>query len=144
MSGLRKAILAVEDRPLTEYPIREWGVSVWLRPMTLKQRQAVESRSIGLKGLREGSTKWMEATQELRLWVVVQQTRDADGTRVFTDEDGPNLLEKNAETVQRLFDAIMVDGKMGTHGEEVGNSGGVPSGALSSDSPGNSAERSRA
>jgi hypothetical protein len=100
-------------------------------------------------GTWTGATRW----RILRLWqeeeratnllavVAAASVVDAQGVRVFSDEDIPALALKNAQALQRIFDvALRVNGMAPAAVADLGKgSGATPSGASPSGSPSPSA-----
>ena len=95
--GLRDDILAVDDLPTTEVDVSEWGVVVFVRAMTGSERDAYES------GLLESKDQTMkQRLKNMRANLVVLCTVDADGNRIFTDEDAEQLGNKSASALSKV------------------------------------------
>jgi hypothetical protein len=100
-------------------------------------------------GTWTGATRW----RILRLWneeeratnllavVAAASVVDADGKRLFSDEDIPALAGKNAQALQRIFDvALRVNGMTPAAATDLGkDSAATPSAASPSGSPSPSA-----
>lgn len=98
MSGLtRDAILAAPDRPLEAVEVPEWGGTVYVRTMGADERDAFEER-LGdqAKGLRG-----------MRALLAVLTLCDAEGARLFTEDDLPALSAKSAAVLDRIAETAM-------------------------------------
>ncbi len=92
MAGLtREAILAAEDLGLTEVPVKEWGGSVWVRPLTALERTELEQRH----------------EEDMRVKLVVLCSCDEKGKRIFSSADVELLGSKSWTAVQRVFEAAL-------------------------------------
>lgn len=94
----RDAILNVEDLPLTEVDVPEWGGVVYVKPMTASERDAFEAAVSDLEGNVD--------RKNFRAKLVARCAVDpATGERVFRDDDVKALGLKNALPLSRVFDA---------------------------------------
>lgn len=100
MSGavLRDRILAADDQPLVPVDVPEWGVRVWVKPMSAAQRDAFEAAVSDDNGVIDKTN--FRANLVVRC-VVDPETK----ARVFQTEDAKMLGTKNALPVGRIFDA---------------------------------------
>ena len=87
-------ILGVEDCKLKEVKVPEWGGSVYLKVMSGADRNPLEQM-------------WMNADQtptlDLAVQLLVVTLVDADGNRLFNEEQAKGLVNKNAVVLQRLM-----------------------------------------
>ena len=97
---LRDRILAAPDlhRELVEVP--EWNVSVYVRVMTARERDAFESQQLALG-------KQDRSTDNIRARLVVLTTVDETGARVFGDADADALGNKAVSALDRLASVAM-------------------------------------
>lgn len=94
----REAILAADDLPKVEVAVPEWGGgSVWIRSFTGAERDAWEQAMMGAGAGR--------TVENIRARLVVLTAVDANGVRLFADEDADALGSKSARALDRLFTA---------------------------------------
>lgn len=99
----KAAILAAKDKKMVEVTVPEWldekgepGV-VNLRVLTGTERDRFESEFVG------GN----KSVEMVRAKLVAKCLCDADGTRLFTEQEIPALGEKSAAVLDRLFSECM-------------------------------------
>lgn len=133
---IRQHILLADDLPRA--PVRAWGTDFFVRTMTAAERDDFEAALFVARMKEESDEDYAErrraATRNLRSKLVVKVAIDADGKRIFADEDAPLLGEKSNKELQKVFDAIS---KLNAIGEEEikeleKNSGAAPGGESSS------------
>jgi hypothetical protein len=92
-------ILAADDiRPET-VEVPEWGGSVLVWPLTGAERDELELTTIEGKG-RNAQVN----LRNFRAKLVVRTVRDADGRRIFTDDQAAALGSKSAAALERIAD----------------------------------------
>jgi hypothetical protein len=99
MASLSKdQILAADDLGLLEVPVKEWGGSVFIRVMTVAERDAYEREWIGKKdtGVENFRTKFLQKV-----------LCDEKGTLLFTPEEIDALGKKSARPMARLWEKAM-------------------------------------
>jgi len=101
---LRERILAAPDlhRELVEVP--EWGVSLYVRVMTARERDAFEAQQLTLARQDRG-------TDNIRARLVVLTAVDEQGARVFGDAD--------ADALDALCRLVLASGAASCWGEYV-------------------------
>lgn len=133
---IRQHILLADDLPRA--PVRAWGTDFFVRTMTAAERDEFESDLFVSRLKDESDEDYAErrkaATRNLRSKLVVKVAIDADGKRIFADEDAQLLGAKSNKELQKVFDAIS---KLNVIGEEEikeleKNSGAAPGGESSS------------
>lgn len=87
----RDAILGARDLPTKEVPVPEWGGSVYVRPLSVAEAEH-------LMTLGEGKS--------YQVTLAAQTICDADGNRVFTNEDVEALMKKSAMAITRIVVAV--------------------------------------
>lgn len=95
----REAILSKDDLPRKEVEVPEWGGSVYVRGMTGKERDIVETLFM------EAQKK--DTLQGIRAQLVCMVTTDENGVRIFQDEDSEELAQKSGKALDRLFSVAM-------------------------------------
>jgi hypothetical protein len=97
---LRERILAAPDlhRELVEVP--EWGVSLYVRVMTARERDAFEAQQLTL-------AKQDRGTDNIRARLVVLTAVDEQGARVSGDADADALGNKAVSAMDRLANVAM-------------------------------------
>lgn len=98
MTLTRDAILAVKDIQLEEVAVPEWGGSVWVKGMTGAERDKFEASIIEFRGK---SQKINFTNMRARLASLT--VCDAEGARLFTEQDVHALGEKSAGALQHIF-----------------------------------------
>jgi hypothetical protein len=121
--GQREQILEMQDLPLTEVKIKEWGTTVYVRGMSAAERDKFESDMFDVTG-KDVKVK----RDNLRAKLVALCVCDLDGNRLFKDEDIPALGKKNARAVDKLFTIAQKLSGIGANDVEemVKNSESVP------------------
>jgi hypothetical protein len=105
--NLKDLILAAEDCPLTQVEVPEWGATVYLRPLTARERDRITARAI--KG---------ESDEALSIALVGRCLCDIDGRRVFADGEIEQLGAKSGAVVERLFGLALDLNGMGAKAQE--------------------------
>lgn len=96
----RDAILAAEDREYVVVDVPEWGGSVRLRSITVRERDRYEASLLEQKG-KDRKVNLDNARAKLIILCAV----DEEGRRLFTDADLAALARKSAKPMDRLYDA---------------------------------------
>lgn len=97
MSLSKAAILAADDKKMVDHDVPEWGGKVKLRVMTGTERDRFESEFVG------GN----KSVEMVRAKLVAKCLCDDDGNRLFTEQEIPELGEKSAAVLDRLFSECM-------------------------------------
>jgi hypothetical protein len=97
MTLSKSAILAANDKKTVDLDVPEWGGSVKLRVMTGTERDRFESEFVG-------GNKNVEM---VRAKLVAKCLCDEDGERLFTEQEIPELGERSAAVLDRLFAECM-------------------------------------
>lgn len=114
--SLREQILAANDLPRERVTVPEWGVDVWVRTLTGRERDAFEAAVFQTKG-KDVQVKLENARANL----VARCLVDESGARVFTDGDVAALGGKSALVLSRLYDvASRLNGLGDKEIEELG------------------------
>lgn len=95
----RDEILKRTDLPTEEVEVPEWGGSVTVRALSGKERDAFEASLIQDRG-KQGMVRQLG---NARAKLVVRCLVDADGQRLFADQDANALGETSAAALDRLF-----------------------------------------
>jgi hypothetical protein len=96
----KSQILAANDKKLVEIELNgegEWGGSVMIRVMSGSERDRFESDFVG------GN----KSVENVRAKLVAKCVCDAEGVRLFSEEEVPQLGEKSAAVLDKLFSACM-------------------------------------
>jgi len=97
--GLTKdQILAANDLGLFKVSVPEWGGDVFVRVMTVGERDAYEN-----EWMRKKDT----GVDDFRTKFLVRCLVDADGNRLFDNGDVQKLAAKSAKVMNRLWQAAM-------------------------------------
>lgn len=92
----REAILAANDLPNCEVEVPEWGVSIRVRQMTVRERDEFAARG------RDGAEK-----SSLAAWLVTLLAIDETGAQMFKPEDVEKLEGKSFKAMDRIASAIL-------------------------------------
>lgn len=99
MAALTKdQIVAANDSGLLKVSVPEWGGDVFIRVMTVGERDAYEREWIG---------KRESGIENFRAKFLARCLCDESGKRLFTDEEVGLLAEKNARTCSMLWTKAM-------------------------------------
>lgn len=96
----RDDILKADDLETEDVDVPEWGGVVRIRGLTGTQRDAFEASVVKMNG----TNKQYNLTN-LRARFVALCVVDADGKRLFTDQDVKQLGEKSATALERVWTA---------------------------------------
>ena len=95
----RDQILQAKDIQTEEVPVPEWGGAVLVRGLTGEERDGYEASIMSLRG-----TDAQLNLRNARAKLVVKSVVDADGARLFSDQDVAALSNKSAAALQRVFE----------------------------------------
>jgi hypothetical protein len=94
MSGLtRDAILNADDLPRVEVVIPEWKGSVYVRALNGAERDALE--------------RMLSSDKVSRAAIAALCTVDADGTKLFSEQDVEALAKKHGGALERIVNAAL-------------------------------------
>ena len=111
----REQILAADDRIVETVDVPEWGGLVRVRGLTGAERDAYEATIITTRG---SDFKMNLANARARL--VARAVIDADGKRLFSDDDVVALGQKSAAALERIYEvASQLAGLSKTDVEEM-------------------------
>jgi hypothetical protein len=94
----RDQILSADDLGLLEVQVPEWGDSVFIRVMTVGERDAYENDWVVNKS---------RGVEDFRTKFLARCICDLKGNRLFKDEDIPLLSQKSAKVMSRLWQKAM-------------------------------------
>ena len=92
---LRTQILASEDLRREQVDVPEWGLAVFVRHMTARERDTFEQQQMAL------SKDGLDSTN-VRARLVALTCVDQDGTRIFADSDADELGNKSSAALVRI------------------------------------------
>src|SRR5437879_1765382 len=95
----RDGILAADDIQSETVEVPEWGGTILVRGLTGEERDAFEASCVQGRG-RKAEVN----LRNLRAKLAVQACRNADGTRLFMDDDAPALGRKSAAAINRIYE----------------------------------------
>lgn len=107
-SEVRKKILAARPRAMEAFFVDDWDVTLWLKELTLGERDAFEKAQI-VRG-EDGSVS-ME-TMGLKARLIILCACDEDGNPIFTMEDEDLVNGLGAATTELVFAACQRVNKM--------------------------------
>jgi len=107
-------ILAADDLGLLEVKVKQWGGSVWIRVMSVAERDSYERMWIGKRDT---------GVANFRTEYLVRTLCDEKGELLFSKEQIEQLGQKSGAVMARLFDAaIKHNGMSEADVEELGKS----------------------
>jgi len=95
----RDQILKSDDLKLTEVQIPEWGGSVFVKPLTSKQKDQYEASLIDKKG--------NPVYKNIRARLAVMCVVSDKGEQLFTDVDIEALGNKSGAALSRIFNVVL-------------------------------------
>jgi hypothetical protein len=98
MALTAEQIIAADDTGLLEVPVPEWGGSVFIRVMSVGERDAYERMWIGKKE---------SGVDNFRTEYLARVLCDEKGNLLFPKEKIAALASKSGAVMGRLFDAAM-------------------------------------
>jgi hypothetical protein len=96
----KQQILAATNLPIEPVDVPEWGGTVHVRTMSGTERDAFEQTMIALKA---GGGKGATDLSNIRARLAVRTLCDADGTRLFIDDDAEALGQTSGRALDRVF-----------------------------------------
>ncbi|WP_022699304.1 hypothetical protein [Euryhalocaulis caribicus] len=90
-ADLRAHILNCEDRKAEKVHIPQWGVDVWVGVMSVGDRD------------RFDLNVFLSEDASMRAWLVAMTALDAEGNRIFSDEDVPALVKKSGAATDPIY-----------------------------------------
>lgn len=98
MDLTKDAILAVQDLNVLKVHVKEWGGDVYIRCMTVGERDAYECEWLANKE---------RGVPNFRSKFLARCLCDKEGARLFTDAEVEQLASKSISVVNRLFNKAM-------------------------------------
>ena len=98
MDLTKDAILAVQDLNVLKVHVKEWGGDVYIRCMTVGERDAYECEWLANKE---------RGVPNYRSKFLARCLCDKEGARLFTDAEVEQLASKSISVVNRLFNKAM-------------------------------------
>src|ERR1051325_9966155 len=101
--GLRDMILKAEDLPRLPCPTPEWPGTdgqVFIRTLSGAERDAFEQASVDIRRKGGPRAKLLNIRARFAALVCV----DAEGNRVFQDQDARDLGRKSSKVLDRIWD----------------------------------------
>lgn len=107
-AGLTAAeILAIDDRPLREVEVPEWGGVVYLRQMSAGERDRYDARLyFQPDGTPLPKARMRESLYDAKALAVALCACDADGKRLFSEDQVAALAAKSNTAIERLWEVI--------------------------------------
>lgn len=127
----RDQILGAEDIGTEDVPVPEWGGTVRVRGLSGRERDAYEAAMVQISA--NGARR--VTMDNIRAGLVARSVVDAEGNRLFSDEDVKALGEKSGAALDRVWDvARRLSGLSEEDVEELAEGfGDAPSAASTSD-----------
>lgn len=101
----RMAILGAYDLPVEAVEVPQWEGSVMVRSLNGAQRIEYEQRC---EALRKAKPDDPDTNMNLILLLVVFTAVDANGAPIFTEDDLPDLKQKNFDACKVVFEKALV------------------------------------
>ena len=106
MTLSRDAILGAHDTALVSVDVPEWGGTVYVKPMSGRDRDAYDLEIVSGK------------TVNMRARIAVRVVCDANGVALFTPEDADALGAKSATALDRIYAAMQSTSRVTQEGIE--------------------------
>jgi hypothetical protein len=94
----RDQILKAMDLKVEKVDVPEWGGAIYLKVMSVGERDSYENEWVKSK---------LTGMENFRTRFLVRTICDGQGNRLFENKDIPNLMEKSAAVMGRLWDESM-------------------------------------
>jgi hypothetical protein len=94
----KEQILAADDLGLLKVPVPEWGGEVYIRVMSVGERDAYENEWVRKKD---------SGVDDFRTKFLVRCLVDEKGARLFDNGDIARLSAKSAKVMNRIWQAAM-------------------------------------
>jgi len=108
MSLTRDQILDAKDRTLEPVDVPEWGGTLYLQQMSAAQAATFRAAMLQAVDSQTASIVDAELLTRMERRVVAWCATDADGKRLFTDEDADTLLgDKSPAVITRLSEKAL-------------------------------------
>jgi hypothetical protein len=127
----RQQILHVNDRPIEEILVPEWGGTVCLRMMTARERSDFVLFVMGKMGA-DGKGTDPSALEAIKIRMIVMTAVDDQGVLIFTEEDEAALGAKSSDAINRVSEAAQRINGLGEKGVAVAEKNLEPSPSESS------------
>jgi len=98
-----KDILEAPAPEMELVSVPEWGGAVFVRPMTGTERDSFEASIMHEVKGANGKTEWKPTFDNLRARLCVRCMCDAQGNRLFTDEQAIVLGRTSAKALDRVY-----------------------------------------
>ncbi len=95
--SLKDSILQAKDCPVTAVEVPEWGLTVYVRTMTLGEMEVLQNFVDAAKGNTDTT-----AVAEMAAKIIC----DENGERVFGDDDADGLRGKSHKALTRIANAF--------------------------------------
>lgn len=107
-------ILNANDREYTDMEIPEWGGSIRIYVMSLRERMVLED----LVGIKDNKTKSKaESTssqQEKIMYLLRICLKDGKGNNMFNENEISELLDKDSKVIYRIFEKCIEVNNLGS------------------------------
>ena len=110
---LKEKIFTAQDIKFEPMEIEEWGVTIWVKSLTQKER------SEALEASRIDSDDELKRGENFQMAILIAGIRDKDGNQVFTKADIELLRAKNASVLDRITRKITELSGFGAEMEEA-------------------------
>ena len=107
-SAIRQKILAARPRTLERLEVPEWDATIWIKELTLGERDAFEAQQI----VREQDGTMRMETRGLKARLIIMCACDENGEQVFSPDDEDTLNQLGAATMERVFSTCQRVNKM--------------------------------
>lgn len=118
----KKDILNINDREHVDIEVPEWGGTLRIYVMSLRERMVLEGLVGGKSGKKSPKSDKVSSEQEKIMFLLRTCLKDEDGKDMFDENEVSMLLDKDSKVVYRIFEKCI----------EVNNLGGAKVGVASS------------
>ena len=101
-SDIRSRIQAADDLELFEFYVEGWDTTIWIKPLTYRERRD----AIKAAGLDKGGEPDLEKADSFSSAVTIECVRDKEGNKVFGMADMDWLKAKSTRIVDALHEKV--------------------------------------
>lgn len=110
----KKDILSVDDREYVEMEVTEWGGSIRIYVMSLRERMVLEGL-VGKKAEKKNvKADKTSSEQEKIMYLLRICLKDKDGSNMFDENEVSMLLDKDSKVVYRIFEKCISVNNLGS------------------------------
>lgn len=107
-------ILNVNDREYVDMDVSEWGGTVRIYVMSLRERMVLENLVSPKKNKKDQKTESISDHQEKIMYLLRICLKDNEGNNMFDEKEISKLLDKDSKVVYRIFEKCIEVNHLGS------------------------------